>query len=785
MRTRRLAAHAALAVAIGLACAAPFAGCGGDDATVDSSTTSTGAGASGGGGEGGGSGLNCVVDGVKTDTEECDDGNDVIGDGCENDCSFTCTQGTVNGDAKCDDSDPCNGVETCAADHTCTSSEPAADGTSCGEGKVCKSGVCGDVTCGDLFVSAPEECEDGNLDPTDGCDDCRFTCLTGDPARDCSDGDPCNGTNVCDDSAHICQGGESLPEDAPCGDNAYCWGGTCKPAVCGNDHVEPNEECDDGGPIDGDGCDTDCTFTCVDPAIDCPAPPQCLIAICTPAHTCGLTGDAAQNGDGCGQSLFCNSGACIGAGAVCGNGALELGEDCDFGAQNGPGTGCESYCKFSCTMAPDSCPDLDPCDGVETCGTVTVNGHVGQACSPGSNQADCSGCTGGTCVAGVCELASCGNGCVEAAAGEECEPPGIPGCSAQCIEVPVPVCGDGVREAPEQCDDSNTTNLDGCDALCNFEQSQRANYLKMQFATDATCAANQLGAAIVGAIAQGQVQQSIDDNVADGSIAVDFKLLGLDDLSGTSDASVQLGIISGSPETQGGALPYDGTAGLDWWHNVDLMTIDANRDPLALLPASITAKVISAGPGDLDLAIDLAGSPAVLRMTSVLLTGTIGATSKPLTSNGGPPGHLASEHIDPALKSFSTIGQTTLNGAAKLCGNVSAQSLAQVPIPESLVGGGLLACSENYAATNTMLDVFVSGCTVLFIQQIASKQPDKTDPAAPAAGAGGPYTLVANGQKSVSSCKDKNGATVDLATCLDAAAYSSFFKLATNRIIAK
>lgn len=37
------------------------------------------------------------------------------------------------------------------------------------------------------------------------------------------------------------------------------------------------------------------------------------------------------------------------------------------------------------------------------------------------------------------------------------------------ISVPPPVCGDGVKHATEECDDSNTTPGDGCDATCNRE----------------------------------------------------------------------------------------------------------------------------------------------------------------------------------------------------------------------------------------------------------------------------------------------------------------------------
>ena len=59
-------------------------------------------------------------------SETCDDGNTVGGDGCEDDCTFSCDAA-----ADCpDDTDVCNGVPACSADHICAS-EPAADDTAC------------------------------------------------------------------------------------------------------------------------------------------------------------------------------------------------------------------------------------------------------------------------------------------------------------------------------------------------------------------------------------------------------------------------------------------------------------------------------------------------------------------------------------------------------------------------------------------------------------------------------------------------------------------------------
>jgi cysteine-rich repeat protein len=65
----------------------------------------------------------------------------------------------------------------------------------------------------------------------------------------------------------------------------------------------------------------------------------------------------------------------------------------------------------------------------------------------------------------------CGNGLLET--GEECDDGNVTngdGCSAQCkIEIPTSFCGDGIFDAGEECDDGNNTNGDGCSADCKIE----------------------------------------------------------------------------------------------------------------------------------------------------------------------------------------------------------------------------------------------------------------------------------------------------------------------------
>lgn len=64
---------------------------------------------------------------------------------------------------------------------------------------------------------------------------------------------------------------------------------------------------------------------------------------------------------------------------------------------------------------------------------------------------------------------------------------------------------------------------------------------------------------------------------------------------------------------------------------------------------------------------------------------------------------------------------------------------------------------------------------------------DAIDPSMPAAGAGPNYTFHTTGTKPpvVTSCTDSTGATVDLTTCENAAAYSAYFTFTTDRVIMK
>lgn len=196
-----------------------------------------------------------------------------------------------------------------------------------------------------------------------------------------------------------------------------------KPA-CGNGLLDPGEQCDADNAIPGDGCEVDCTTTpgelcgngTVDESEDC---------------------DDGNNDDGDG----CEGNCRLPFTTECGDGKLDPGEQCDDGNEMS-GDGCES----NCTNTP-VCGD-----GVQ---------GPGEQCDDGNEQDD-DGCLS-TCV-----TAECGDGILWNVT-EMCDDGRMNGTYGQCnsdCSGPGERCGDGTRNGPEECDDENATDVDGCSNTC-------------------------------------------------------------------------------------------------------------------------------------------------------------------------------------------------------------------------------------------------------------------------------------------------------------------------------
>jgi len=101
-------------------------------------------------------------------------------------------------------------------------------------------------------------------------------------------------------------------------------------------------------------------------------------------------------------------------------------------------------------------------------GPSCSNDHDGDGHCDGSggDDDDDEGDDDHDCDGGVPPAPVCGNGVLED--GEGCDDGNVvnhDGCSAVC-QVEVPVCGNGIVETGEECDDGNTTSGDGCSSAC-------------------------------------------------------------------------------------------------------------------------------------------------------------------------------------------------------------------------------------------------------------------------------------------------------------------------------
>jgi fibro-slime domain-containing protein len=367
------------------------------------------------------SGPACGDGEINQDSEACDDGNTLPGDGCSGICkvepnfvcptpgqpcepTFACGNGEIEPGEVCDDG---NAEDNDGCDATCT--QMSLNYVCITPGEPCER----IVFCGDGRVAGAETCEDGNTTPGDGCDaDCNvepgWICLTV--------GAPCEPQPTCGDGilhqeelGEMCDDGNLTDGD---GCTATClqedgWlcpepGQPCQNlTVCGDDRVTGAETCDDGNSVPDDGCDN-CQ---VQPGYECPFPGAPCIAQCgdgillEESEICddGNTVD----GDGCSSICEWEDGfACTGdppnytcTPTVCGNGVREGTESCDDGNTN-MGDGCTPFC------------DVEP------------------------------DCTGSACTS---------------------------------------VCGDGLLLGSEECDDGNNRRGDGCSDTCQVEPGYECN----------------------------------------------------------------------------------------------------------------------------------------------------------------------------------------------------------------------------------------------------------------------------------------------------------------------
>ena len=276
-------------------------------------------------------------DGLVAAWEDCDDGNTASGDCCAADCTFETAGSICSGDSNFCTDDICDGAGVCTPQ---ANMEPCDDGLFCTTTDVCSGGVCGGSgdpclggdTCNDQCNEALDTCAETGTVCEDGLyctgnDTCQSGTCTGgeDP---CSSGDACNST--CNEALFHCYAAEGAScSGGACNETGMCLleqGGTCS----------SDADCLVGGCVDGvcceSACDSGCaacSFVLTGVADGICAP---VLAGTDPDDECRLPG---------GADVCDGSGACT----FCGDGVLEVGEECDDG-NGSSGDCCSSTCQF-------------------------------------------------------------------------------------------------------------------------------------------------------------------------------------------------------------------------------------------------------------------------------------------------------------------------------------------------------------------------------------------------------------------------------------------------------
>jgi len=190
-------------------------------------------------------------DAVVDPGEDCDDGNEIDGDGCNSNCTLAgCGNELLDDGETCERDDPFTGVGcTARCEYAACGdgvrdiwSEQCDDGNSADDDEcptTCRRAVCGDGYV-DRSEDSREECDDANSSDLDGCtSSCRDAF--------CGDGIVRDGVEECDD--WDIWGGDACTD-------------LCMPAVCGDGRLWVGvEQCDDPtGEIYHGNCTADCKF---------------------------------------------------------------------------------------------------------------------------------------------------------------------------------------------------------------------------------------------------------------------------------------------------------------------------------------------------------------------------------------------------------------------------------------------------------------------------------------------------------------------------------------------
>jgi cysteine-rich repeat protein len=334
-----------------------------------------------------------------------------------------------------------------AGPHAADRKNCGACGKTCLEYQECTAGACVAKPCPTGLTRCGAICVDVHADNDAHCGGCNQSCPGNDYCRagecivvpTCGDGLVESGewTEVCDDGKNDGSYGSCTPGckgfGPHCGDamlqasdGELCEAGSATPCLA---------SCDDGEACTSDvrtGQAATCNVVCTNtPVLVAAAGDQC----------CPTGANANTDSD-------CPS--------ICGNSIVEPGEACDDGTNDGAYGGCMSDCKARAAF----------------CGDGTVQPVFLETCDPSSatpcpqhcNDAEACTMDVQTGAPETCTIACTHTPITTFAAGDSCCPAGADALTD--VDCP-PVCGNGIIEGPEVCDDAvNDASYNGCGVDC-------------------------------------------------------------------------------------------------------------------------------------------------------------------------------------------------------------------------------------------------------------------------------------------------------------------------------
>ena len=457
-----------------------------------------------------------------TEDSQCEDNNSCTENLCSN---GRCSYPVISTCKVCNSSSQCNDNNICTND-TCMNNgcvyTPIDNcsfctlNSQCNDHNGCTSDTCSEGKCSYKSIAnckacnSSSQCNDNNSCTNDGCLNWACVYTATNSCKNCTEASQCADTNPC--TIDSCSNGicSNLKIEnctyctsvLQCEDNNPCTIHACTNNVCSYSQISGcttctlNSQCNDNNASTIDNClGNKCVYTSAGNNVSCTLNSQCNDSdFCTTdscsGGTCShVTITSCANNDGC-CPVGCtsaNDNNCA-ATAVCGNGIREGTEKCDgtnFGGATCAGVlgagytgtlkcyaaGTSNECKFdtSSCIPPCTCPSDNNICTTDICENNACQHIPITDCCTSVSQ-----CTnGGTCKTGVCSNNKCSYPTITSCKSNDgcC----ASGCNALNDNDCASVCGNGIREGTEKCDDGGKTSGDGCSSSCVIEAGYTCN----------------------------------------------------------------------------------------------------------------------------------------------------------------------------------------------------------------------------------------------------------------------------------------------------------------------